>query len=357
MMPPAPLDNYRVTINPDADFAAGQVVKLLIDAKDKAGNPMDQKAVWFRTAEAPPASGSNYRVMLEPLADLSNDQIVKLQVDAKDIDAKPMDRQTVWFRTIESSLLPGKNYRVFIDALHDLLNDQLVKLLVSAKDINGNPMDQENTWFRTIPIPLPEGKNYRISIDPLHDLSQNQVVKLQVNARDDENNPMDTALVWFKTEAFYPGYRIFINPSIDFEELQTVNLEIAATNLDLLSLLETFWFQTEHFEVVVNILAGYPDIALIGKQPGFDTAIIKWETNKKVGAYQVEVGGSGKGTGVIIGTVYGSQNVQGNLPGVLEAIETIIKGADLEAASPDSGEKRINIYVTDGLGNTNPYEG
>jgi hypothetical protein len=400
------MPNYRVTINPDVDFASDQIVNLLIDAKDIEDNPMDQRAIWFRTVEAAPVLGKNYRVMLDPLADLSNDQIVKLQIDAQDISGNPMDRQAVWFRTVELPLVPGKdyrvfidlldnfsddqivkllinaqdingnpmdqgavwfrtielplppgkNYRVFIDALHDLSNDEIVKLLINAKDDIGNPMDQQAIWFRTIAISLPEGKNYRVSIDPLHDLSRNQIVKLQVYAKDDENNPMDIALVWFRTNEFYPGYRIFINPGIDFEEMQTINLEILATNTNLLSMLEAFWFQTEHFDVLVNILPGYPDISLISKVLNFDTAIIKWETNKKVGAYQLEMGGNGKGTGIILGTVFGSQNVQGELPGVLELIETVIKGADLEAVSPGSGEKRINIYVTDSQGYTNPYE-
>ncbi len=238
------------------------------------------------------------------------------------------------------------NYRVTINPDADFASDQIVKLLVDAKDMDGNSMDQLAAWFRTPDTPITPGNNYRVAINPMEDFSRNQIVKLQIDAKDNENNPMDTLLTWFRALEFYPGYRVMVNPDAAFGEMETVEVEISATDMDLMSLLETFWFQTEHFDVLVDILPGYPDVS-----------ISRWETNKDVGTYQVEVGGNGKGTGVIIGTAFGSQNVQGNLPGILEAIETVIKGADLEAASLGSDDKRLNIYVTDAGGYFNDYEG
>jgi len=348
--------NYRVSINPDTDFAEGQVVRLLIDGANTNGDPMDQLASWFKAAEATLIPGKDYLVTINPDSDFAEGLVAYLQVEASNDKGDPMDQQRFWFRVYEMPVPMGKDYRVTINPDADFSLSQIVKLQLEANNDLGDVMDVFACWFKALEPVIGPGKNYRVSIDPEADFASGHIAYLQVEGDNLYGNPMDAYLSWFRMVEFYSGYRVVINPDADFEELTRVDLEIAAINAALLSMLKAFWFETEHLDVVVSILPGYPDVGIISKKPGFDTALIMWEVNKKIGTYQLEVGGNGKGTGIIPGTAFGSQNVQGDLPGVLEPIDTLIKGADLEVASPDSGEKRINIWVTDQWGYSNSYE-
>jgi len=124
---------------------------------------------------------------------------------------------------------------------------------------------------------------------------------------------------------------------------------------------------------VVQVFSG-PTPSKISLVSGFDTSVFTWyweATDGEVGetgTYAIEVGtnASGLGFGTQIPTSGGSINVQGNITAAGDGtpagaasdtgnhIVTTVKGADLDSAGAE-GVNRLNIYVTDGFGNTTPY--
>lgn len=91
------------------------------------------------------------------------------------------------------------------------------------------------------------------------------------------------------------------------------------------------------------------DRGRISKVPPFDTAIFGWQSSQPFTDYQVRVVpsiGSPVAAGALIGSGHGSTNITdsgsfaANTP-----ITTIIKGADLEAASPGDTTKVVKVFV------------
>ena len=124
---------------------------------------------------------------------------------------------------------------------------------------------------------------------------------------------------------------------------------------------------------IVQIQSG-PTPSKISLVSGFDTSVFSWYWEAvgtdvgETGLYQIEVGtnASGMGFGTVIPTTGGSENITGSLAaagtGTPESaaadtgnhILTTVKGADLDAAGAE-GSNRVNIYISDNVGNVTPY--
>lgn len=106
---------------------------------------------------------------------------------------------------------------------------------------------------------------------------------------------------------------------------------------------------------VVTITTG-PDVSRISKVAGKDTVTFEWESDSQFDEYKIKVVPSGASLhtdGTLIATSNGSTNLSGNAGNYAAstAIESTIKGADLEAASAGDGEKVVKIFVLDDAGN------
>ena len=117
-----------------------------------------------------------------------------------------------------------------------------------------------------------------------------------------------------------------------------------------------------------------PNPSKISRIAGFDTSVFTWYWEAvgtdvgETGTYQIEFGGTGQGTGTVIPTTAGSANITGSVEAAgtgnsssaaadtAKHVTTTIKGDDLWTVSPSDGVKRLNIYVTDNVNNTTPYQ-
>lgn len=86
----------------------------------------------------------------------------------------------------------------------------------------------------------------------------------------------------------------------------------------------------------------------VSAKPTFDSTTLTWYSNED-GTYQVEINGTGKGTGYFVMS-------SGCYSGV--SVETVITDDVLEDSNPilSDGVYRVNIYVTDDYGNTTPHQ-
>jgi hypothetical protein len=110
-----------------------------------------------------------------------------------------------------------------------------------------------------------------------------------------------------------------------------------------------------------TVVVSGPDQGTISKQAGKDTSILTFTVTTTDGEttfleYKVKVVPSGTSdhtAGVQIGTANGSSNVSGVAGNYANAtpISVTIKGADLEAASADDGDKIVKVFVKDRAGN------
>ncbi|MBI5788777.1 MAG: LamG domain-containing protein, partial [Candidatus Schekmanbacteria bacterium] len=202
--------------------------------------------------------------------------------------------------------------------------------------------------------------NYRVVINPEVDFVEGEVKKLNLSVLSIDAVEATSKAWWFKVfeeiQAGGSSRRVVIDPEVDFGEKEIITILAGGEGYSGEGLVDfSWWFETVLLPLLVGIQPGWPDVAIISKAANHDTAVICWLSSHE-GDYQIEVGGSGKGTGIILGAAFGSQHVQGAVQAGVP-IETLIKAADLEVASPADGEKRINIYVTDTYGRTNPWEG
>ncbi len=99
-----------------------------------------------------------------------------------------------------------------------------------------------------------------------------------------------------------------------------------------------------------------PDVSVISKQPGKDTAAFSFQVDSIFDEYKVKVvssTGAAHDTGGQIPVVGGSTNmggVAGDYP-ASTPINCQIKGADLESASAGDSQKIIKVFVKDKAGN------
>lgn len=97
---------------------------------------------------------------------------------------------------------------------------------------------------------------------------------------------------------------------------------------------------------VISIVAGL-DVAKVSKVTGYDTATFTWQSTKALSEYQVRVVPSIISThdsGAVIPSTAGSINTSGTAVGALAPITTIIRGSDLEIASPGNSPKIIKVF-------------
>jgi hypothetical protein len=100
------------------------------------------------------------------------------------------------------------------------------------------------------------------------------------------------------------------------------------------------------------------DRSRISKVPGADTAIFTWQSSRAFTHYEIRVvpnAGSPHQAGVPLHGVNGSTGVSGDGNfGATQPMTTVIKGADLEAASPGDTTKLIKVFVLDTDGAWSP---
>lgn len=97
---------------------------------------------------------------------------------------------------------------------------------------------------------------------------------------------------------------------------------------------------------VLSITVGF-DVEKVSKKAGFDEASFTWEPNVDLSEWEVRVVPyiySDHTAGVILEDVAGSTNISGGVALADVPVTTIIKGTDLEIASPGNSPKIVKIF-------------
>ncbi len=143
--------DYRIFINPDADFGKGEVKKLIISANSIDAPAAGSKALWFRVMEAMPPGGGHQRVIINPDA-LTSATAFKPAISADSVREESMVNWAKWwFRTIRS--LAGR--RVVIDPATDLGEKEIINLLVGGQTPGGIVLTDFAWGFETGLSPFP----------------------------------------------------------------------------------------------------------------------------------------------------------------------------------------------------------
>ncbi len=245
------LDNFLCQVNmPDA-FDFGDSVNVVINAEDLAGNQMIPYTYWFICFidNVPPYTGE-YTPDINSIDNPVNTNVSfnvydqHSGIDLNELRIKINDNYYTHVSTSVSvnPLIGDNGYQVIINPINSFAFNDLIDVTIWAKDTHGNEMDSVAYQFQTIAddtppytgdwIPgnnaqnVPLSTNIQFNVyDLIAGVNPNSVVVTVNN---------DTTYTVTSTGVSYVqipnGYRFTINPTVNFDYNELVQIEIQATD-------------------------------------------------------------------------------------------------------------------------------
>ncbi|MDD4909946.1 MAG: Ig-like domain-containing protein, partial [Candidatus Omnitrophica bacterium] len=152
--------DYTVTYNPAADFAYDQVVDVVVNASDSAGNPMGSDSYSFTVTSAPPppdttAPSVSSRSPSSGATDVAKDTNIVIHL----VDSGSGVNQSSIVMTVEGAGVSptisgsGADTTVTYDPPADFAYSQVVDVTITASDTAGNAMASPDSYSFTIQAP------------------------------------------------------------------------------------------------------------------------------------------------------------------------------------------------------------